>query len=165
MLPRNQRMELLARAYVHAVVAQAGCIGAIPSPDYGVDLDVHSVSEEGGTFTDEGVAFHLQLRSTMDAAYREEDDAFHYDLDVKIYNFLRKPDVKVPRYLVLFVMPKDEFAWLSQDHEGLLLRHCAYYHSLHGVAPTRNKDSVAIVIPRQQVFSVAFVERLLFPRA
>src|SRR5690348_1914525 len=94
MLPRNQRMELLARAYVHAVIAQAGGICATPSPDYGVDLDVHSISEEGGTFTDEGAAFHLQLRSTTDAAYREADDAFHHDLDIKTYNFLRKADVR-----------------------------------------------------------------------
>src|SRR5688572_979589 len=103
MLPRNQRMELLSRAYIQAVVAHAGCTSAMPSPDFGIDLNIHRISEIDGSLTDEGAALHLQLKSTTEAAYRADEDAFHYDLDIKAYNFLRKSKVLIPRFLVLFV--------------------------------------------------------------
>lgn len=157
MLPRNQRMELLSRAYVQAVVAQAGGLCASPIPDYGFDFNIHRVGLTDGRYTDEGAVMHLQLKSTTDAPYQEDADAFQYDLDVRTYNHLRTEGTNAPRYLVLYRMPTDELLWLSQDREEMLLRHCAYYLSLAGMPETQNPHRIRVFVPRQQVFSVDFL--------
>ena len=66
-----------------------------------------------------------------------------------------------PRLLVLLVLPEDEADWLSQSPEQLILRRCAYWHSLVGSAPTTATSTVRITIPRENVFSVEAIRTLL----
>lgn len=160
MLPRNQQMEYLSRMYVQAVVTQAGGICAEPRPDFGIDFGIHGVVHDQNHYSDDGAIAHLQLKSTTEAAYHADKDAYQYDLPVKNYHQLRKAVVKVPRFLVLFVMPKEENLWLHQDHESLRLRHCAYYLSLKGMPGTTNQNTVSVMVPRAQVFSIEFLRDL-----
>ena len=155
MLPRNQRMELLSKAYFQAVVTQAGGTCAVPIPDFGIDFSIHYIAANA----DEGVVCHVQLKSTTTVTYQLDEDCYLYDLEVKAYRFLQAVDVKVPRILVLYVMPDDEELWLSQDNEGLILRSCAYFVSLAGMPETENERKVRIMVPRPQVFSVAFLRQ------
>jgi Domain of unknown function (DUF4365) len=157
MLPITQRMELLSRAYFQAIVAQAGGTWAVPIPDFGIDFSIHHIGTSSHFHVDEGDLMHVQLKCTAAAQYREKDDCFIHDLEIKAYDFLRIPNVKIPRLLVYYVMPADESLWLSQDHEGLTLRHCAYYASLAGLPATANERTVRITIPRRQVFSVEYL--------
>jgi hypothetical protein len=157
-------MELLSRAYFQAVVAQAGGTCVAPTPDFGIDFDVHDVASDDGKFSDVGVVMHVQLKSTTEAVFVQERDIFQYDLEMKAYNSLRKHPVNVPWFLVLFIMPKDETIWLNQDHEGMILRHCAYYLSLAGMPEVANEDRVRVTVPRQQVFSVPFLQQWFQPR-
>ena len=154
-------MELLSRGYVQSVVTQAGGIIALPTLDFGIDFSVHRVAKDAGLYSDQGAAIDLQLKSTTDAVFRPDEDAYHFDLDVKAYNFLRGPRAKAPRFLVLFVMPKDETLWISQDYDGLVLRHCAYYLSLKGAPATNNTRTITVTVSRHQVFSIAFVQEIL----
>jgi Domain of unknown function (DUF4365) len=159
MLPRNQRMELLSKAYVRAVVAFAGGICVEPIPDFGIDLTIHHVASETGQYTDEGALINLQLRSTTEATYDNDEDAYHYELDVKTYNHLRKTAVRIPRLLILFVMPKEETIWVTQEREGMTIRNCAYYLSLKGHPTTTNEQSITVAIPCKQIFSMNFLQR------
>ena len=63
--------------------------------------------------------------------------------------------------LVVLVLPEDETLWLSQTLAELLIRECAYWHSLRGVGPTTSVSRVRIAIPRAQVFSVQAVRQIL----
>jgi len=51
MLPRNQRMELLSRAYVRAVAAHAGFTCDDVESDFGVDLAIRAVEWENVDIT------------------------------------------------------------------------------------------------------------------
>jgi hypothetical protein len=155
MLPRNQRMELLSRAYFQAVVAQAGGSLAVPMSDCGIDYSIHCVRDG----IDEGAVCHVQLKSTTLATYRSAEDCFDYDLARKAFDFLSVSNVKVPRFLVLYVMPDDESLWLFQDHEGLILRHCAYYVSFTGLPSSANKRTIRVQVPRSQVFSAEHLQQ------
>jgi hypothetical protein len=159
MLPRNQRMELLSRAYVQALAANAGGVCVVPSPDYGIDFSIHQISCVDDRYCDEGSAKDIQLKSTTLSAFREDQNGFQYDLDLKAYNYLRRHPVQTIRLLILFVMPSNESLWLTQDAEGLLLRKCAYYLSLQGKAETKNKQSVRVFVPAQQVLTVEYLQQ------
>src|SRR5262249_38984840 len=77
-----------------------------------------------------------------------------YDMEVKTYNDLRDPEVGCPRILVLLVLPQDESIWIEQTEDHLLVRHCAYWLSLKGMAPTTNAATIRVPIPRTNVLSV-----------
>ena len=103
----------------------------------------------------------LQLRSTTRATV--SDNHVNYDLDARTYEYLRE-ESSIPGILVVLVLPEDEDQWLSQSPEELIVRRCAYWHSLRGTKPTTATSSVRLAIPCTQVFSVpairAFMQRL-----
>jgi len=51
------------------------------------------------------------------------------------------------------VVPEDPADWLDLTEDRMIMRRCGYWTSLRGAAPTNNKTSVTIEIPRLQVFS------------
>ncbi len=59
MLPRNQRMEALSKAYVQSIVAQAGCICVEVNPDFGTDLMIRSVVCDRDRHVDGGAFLEL----------------------------------------------------------------------------------------------------------
>jgi hypothetical protein len=158
MMTSGHRQEALCRAYVQAVAAMAGIGTSLPTPDYGIDLSLRSIEPKGEQREDAGVQLDLQLRSTTRANVSAEE--VKYDLDVRTYEFLRAPRF-VPRILVVLVLPEDEGQWLSQSPEELVVRHCAYWFSLRGMAPTTASSSIRIRIPRTQVFSVQATQTLM----
>lgn len=157
-MTQNHRQEALCRAYVQAVAALAGVGTSVPVPDYGVDLSLRNIEQRGGRHLDTRLQLDLQLRSTTRA--NVSDTHVSYDLDVQTYDFLRELS-QVRCVLVVLVLPDDETLWLSQSVEELIVRHCAYWHSLRGVNPTTAVSSVRITIPRSQVFSVDTVRAIL----
>jgi hypothetical protein len=158
MMTQGHRQEALCRAYVQAVAALAGIGTCLHTPDYGIDLSLRSIEPKGAQREDAGVQLDLQLRSTTRA--NVSDTEVKYDLDVRTYEFLRAAR-PVPRILVVLVLPEDEGRWLSQSPEELVIRHCAYWCSLRGAAPTSASSSIRIALPRGQVFSVQAVQTLM----
>jgi hypothetical protein len=158
MMTRGHRQEALCRAYVQAVAALAGLATSTPSPDYGVDLSLRSIEQYENGYQDARVQLDLQLRSTTRANVSEI--AVTYDLDVRTYNFLRElSQIRCP--LVVLVLPDDETQWLSQTVDELIVRHCAFWHSLRGAAGTAATSSVRVTIPRDRVFSAQAVWSIL----
>jgi hypothetical protein len=62
---------------------------------------------------------------------------------------------------VVLVLPEDEDLWLSQSHEELILRRCAYWLSLRGAEPTTARSSIRVPIPLAQVFSVPALQTMM----
>jgi hypothetical protein len=145
------RQEALSRAYIHAVAARCGMSCAFRDFDYGIDVTLRHIKDREGRHVESGYGLDIQAKSTTRAAVGETDVA--YDMEVKAYEDLRDPEVEFPRILVLLVLPEDEVEWLGLTEEHLLLRRCAYWLNLHGAAPTDNKNTVRVFVPRANVFS------------
>jgi hypothetical protein len=159
MLPRNQRQEALSRAYVRAVAAQAGVICNDVFQDYGIDLCLRAVGENGRRYSDLGDQFDLQLKSTTRAIINEAQ--ILYDLEVRDYDVLRRTRTQCPRFLVVLVLPGEESQWLTQSVEELILRRCAYWFSLRGAPAVTAHTTTRITVPRGNVFSVEAVQAFM----
>jgi hypothetical protein len=159
LLTRSHRQEALSKAYVRAVAAHAGLAVSEPESDYGIDMSLRAITLRGKRRRDLGPQLDLQLKSTTRAAVG--DAHLSYDLEVVNYDDLREPEVQAARILVVLVMPNDEGQWLSQSHEELALRHCAYWLSLKGYPPTQSTTTVRVSIPLANVFSVAALQKIM----
>lgn len=158
MLTRNDRQEGLSRAYVRAIAAYAGVAVAEPEPDYGIDLSLRAVTVDGGRRRDAGAQIDLQLKSTARVAVGTTDLA--YDLEATADDDLRA-NSRVPRFLVVFVLPADEDEWLTQSDRELIVRHAAYWLSLRGMPETAATRSVRVSVPLTNLFSVPAAQSLL----
>jgi hypothetical protein len=159
LITKQHRQELLCRAYVQAIAAQAGVLCSRPDPDYGIDLSLRHVAVRGRRYRDTSLQVDLQLRSTTRASVTET--GIKLDLDVETYNDLRTPGGFCPRLLVALVMPADEAEWMNQSAYELAIRHCAYWLSLHGSAQTSARSMIRITIPLTNVFSVEAVQAIM----
>jgi len=159
MLPRNHRQEALSRAYVRAVAGHAGLLCNDFDEDFGIDMCLREVDELGRRYFDSGDQLDLQVRSTTRAA--ETAAGIAYDIDVRTYDLLRRERPQCPRILVLLVLPVDEAEWLSHSVESLVLRRCAYWHSLRGAEATTAHTTIRITLPVANVFSVEAVQNLM----
>ncbi len=158
MITRNHRQEALCRAYVHGVAALAGLNSCDHGNDYGIDLSLRTVEELGNRHEDGGTQVDLQLRSTTRA--HVSADSVRYDLDVRTYDLLRRLP-RVPRILVVLVLPDDERQWLTLSSEELVIRHAAYWYALRGAEPIAATSSIRLTIPRTQLFDVVGLRALM----
>lgn len=159
MLTRNHRQEVRSRVYVQAIAGRCGLMGSLRDFDYGIDVTLHDIRRRGHRHMESGFKLDIQAKSTTTRNLTPTDVV--YDLEVKNYDDLRDPQVGCPRMLVLLVLPEDETQWTEQTQEHLLLRHAAYWLSLKGRSPTRNRKTVRVLLPRVNLFSVQALETLM----
>lgn len=143
--------EALSRAYVQAVAATAGFrVQEGPQPDDdSVDL---TIADRGPGGTVRSPKLDVQLKCQLGRPAHLT--SWGYDLKAKNYEDMRHTDLQVPRILVVVVVPEDVAAWLEQDEERLLMRHCAWWVSLRGLAESSNKNTVRVQLPETQWFDV-----------
>lgn len=139
------RKERLSVAYVEAVAACAGYVVAPgPPPDRdSIDLQIRA----GGRFRP---ALHLQLKATSGLG-DPVDGVFRFRLKRKNYDDLRI-ETQTPRVLVVLALPRDEARWLTVRPSKMVIRRCAYWVRLHGLAETTNRTTVTVDIPQLNVF-------------
>jgi hypothetical protein len=124
----SARQEGLARAYIRAVCATAGCGVTEPTPDDDkIDFTVSS-----------RVIGSVRTKPKIDIQSKcevgdVETQAFSYTIDRPTYDALRDTRVANPRILVLVRAPRDIDHWLNQSHSSLSLSHCGYWVSLKGL--------------------------------
>jgi len=159
LLTRNHRQEGLSRAYVQAIAAYCGMSVSLPTLDYGIDLTLNEVEDFGGWRAESGGKLDIQAKSTARAGGTA--DGIRYDLDVRSYDVLRLPTTVNPRILVVLLLPSDESRWCGQSEEELVLRHCAYWLSLRGQPPSRNRRAVRVTLPRANVFSAGALQTIM----
>ena len=135
------RQEALSKAYAHAVAAGAGYTTATYDYDrHGIDLLIQA----GGDFSP---ALGLQLKATVNLKSLDHE-WFSFQLEARYYEALRRPS-QTPKLLVVLDMPRVEEAdWISVTVEELIVRRCAYWHSLKG-CPERSQSKPTIRIPKQ----------------
>jgi hypothetical protein len=148
----QQVQEELSYAYVHAVCSHAGCIAKrLPPPDHGIDVDVTYMTKVNG-FQCPNYEMRLQLKATYTA--NVYDDHIKHYLKLSDYEKLRHPK-GLPKFLILFLMPRNVDQWLTSNERILSIRKCAYWLDMKSHSATPNKDGVTIAVSRSNVFDVS----------
>lgn len=149
-MDRNRQKEKFSVAYITAVVAVAGfelLAGTdVQSDDFQIASDQR---DREGEFA--FPRFEVQLKCTSQQRWR--DGALAFRLSRKNYDDLRQKSI-LPRLLVVVVVPDDRAQWLEQDTHRLVMRHCAYWVSLHGQPPITGA-STTVKVPAANLFTVA----------
>lgn len=154
----NDLKAEFSHAYVRAVAHAAGYFVQETNRAFDGDgVDVTMLRRGNGGVV-RSPRLDLQLKATAAPAI---EDPFPYDLDVKNYDELRSEVLQVPRILVVVVLPADASDWVSATEEQLVLRHCGYWKSLRGAAPTANSSTVRIHLERSARFHVSQVQTIM----
>lgn len=151
MLTEEHIKEGLSRAYVLAVAHRAGFNISKSEFDYGIDGTFKEVVIRGNRRAPGGFSIDYQLKSTTNVEFAE--GFIKYKLESKNYNDLVEINTATPRILILFVLPKDDSQWLNINCESTILKNCAWWCSLKGKEPTKNKQKVTIEIPKEQLLT------------
>jgi len=149
-LTEQHIIESLSRAYVRALAGKAGLNLSVREYDYGVDGNFDEITIRDKRRVESGFSLSFQLKASTQ--WQRDDNTVIYDLEAKTYNDLvlrRNFRMAVPCILILFALPPDSSQWLIYIEDEMRLRGSCYWDYLSG-APTENRQSVRIRIPRQQ---------------
>ena len=148
----SRAQEQFSFAYITAVASQAK-----------IQVELRRLDEDGidGEFiSDQGTEprIDFQAKSTNDEI--EWTDRISYPLKVENYARLIRRTT-APRILIVTLVPSAWDQRLNQDIERLIARRCAYWEILRGRAPTENRNTITIDIPKSQIFSPEKLEELM----
>jgi hypothetical protein len=152
-MDENDRKERFSLAYISAVAAHAGYQVVEGRP---IDKD----SVDGHFEGDEGKRPRIEFQAKATSATVLQPSALVFPLSRKNYDDLRA-DVRVPRILIVVLLPASEEEWLVHSEEELRLRRCGYWLSLAGSPATTNVATISVSIPRAQVFTTAQLRALM----
>ena len=155
MLTENHIKEGLSRAFILAVAHRAGLNCAFQAFDYGLDGSFRDVKTVGSRRVESGFSIDFQAKASENCTL--DDDFVTYSLESKSHKDLVDGTVGAPRILIVLALPADKTKWLEVSAESLVLRRSAFWMSLRGEAPTSNKTTQVVKIPRAQVFDVQAV--------
>ncbi len=153
----NQRKEQFSQAFLRAVAAVAGYSLFLPTVDH--DSIDWTMALRGGGGTVRSPKLDIQLKCTGRDVVRPRKVVF--PLEVKNYEELRPTNFQVPRILVVVVVPEEIGDWVKQTHQQLAMRHCGYWLSLTGFAPTSNTETVSVSIPKSHRFTAHAVQEIM----
>jgi hypothetical protein len=149
----NDRKERFSLAYISAVAAHAGYLLVESRP---VDKD----SVDGQLVGDEGRRPRIEFQAKATAREVLRGDRLLFPLSIKNYDDLRL-DSRVPRLLIVVLLPTNDVEWLAHSEDELRLRHCGYWLSLAGRPATANAASISVIVPRIQMFDTAQLSALM----
>jgi len=149
--------EAFSNAYLRAVTAVAGYPLSKPDPDDdSIDWTIYGSPPRRPRLD-------VQLKCTA-AELELFSDSIPVRLKLKNYDDLRGLELMSPRLLVAMVVPTDVGDWIVQDSEQLLMRKCAYWHSLKGNPDLEDQETVTVHVPAKQLLTVdalhAIMERV-----
>lgn len=152
MIPIEQVKERISFAYVMLLAAQSGMTISKSDQDFGIDGTIKEVKKRGDRYVESYFGFDFQLKATETIEYTE-DGNIKYDLSVKNYNDLIDEEVLLPRILILFSLPRNKDEWLNVQETHTIVKNCAWWCSLKGEPESKNKNTVRIIIPKNQVLT------------
>jgi hypothetical protein len=154
----NDLKAEFSHAYVRAIAHAAGYFVQEANRIFDSDgVDITLLARGPGGVV-RSPRLDVQLKATAEPI---QDDPFPFALDVKNYNELRSEDLQVPRILVVVVVPSEPGMWVSASEQELILRHCGYWSSFRGWAPTENTSTLRVRIPRSSCFHVSQVQEIM----
>ena len=155
-------MESFSEAYLRALAACEGFSVSREAQDVeSVDVVVAAhgrVEHEGRKSSRRSPRLGVQLKCS--ARHEPGDGVLQHDLPVKNYDDLRARNYVVPRVLVVVCVPPDWEQRLEWTPEALVLRHCAFWASLVGAAPTENRRTCRVAL--HQRLSPAALRHILY---
>jgi hypothetical protein len=147
---KTSRQEEFSVAYIRALAAPLG----FNPGKFDVDndsVDISFTAQYGVNSKIRSPEINIQLKCTRRVF--SKDSLLHYPLPVKNYNDLRGTNLANPRYLIVLCIPRNENDWLSITETEMILRYSAYWFSLRYEPEKRNKKTVTIGIPRNQLLT------------
>lgn len=102
---------------------------------------------------------YAQLKCTSRSVL--DDNYLKYPLRIKNYDELRTRHQYPPLILIVVLVPDNVDDWLNQSEAELCLKHCGYWMSLAGEAPTENQANITVSIPRKNQFTVDGLNRIM----
>ncbi len=156
----NQQREEISKAYVAAVAARCKFkLGAWSQDDDCLDVTIGAAGVLGGG-TLAGPKLDIQLKSTSVQTH-VNDQHVVWSLRRSHYDSLRADSCN-PRILVVLILPESESTWIEHTAESLILRRCAYWHTLRGCGPIAGEaSSTTVRLPLTNVFSPQTLKRLM----
>ncbi|MEG3858544.1 DUF4365 domain-containing protein [Microcoleus sp. herbarium12] len=158
----NTQKEEFSYAYVYAIASAAGFCQRTTTPldRLGVDLIITGIAERG---LPNFPILYIQVKCTSRDILNE--NSLRYPLNIKNYEELSANNAYPPRIIIVVTVPDRPNDWLQQTEAELCLKRCAYWISLKGAAPTDNKETVTISIPRTNIFSGDALTTIMQPIA
>lgn len=147
-IDRNRSMETLQIAYLHAVVAAAGCSLSSPSPDNGVDW---IVSHEGSHQVDPEPSIKVALKATQQIPPNPTGPDFGFSLSRQHFDKLAVSPVTITRLLIVMIVPAQMEDWITSTSAVFVMRHRCYWVNLLGHA-SNNKGTQTVRVPTANVF-------------
>lgn len=151
MISEEHIKEGLSQAFAIAVAHKAGLNISTEWHDYGIDGTFKDVKRRGRRRVNSGFNIEFQLKSTINASCK--DGKISYDLEVKNYNDLVDETVRIPRILILFLLPQDSKEWIKVEDNKTIIQKCGWWYSLKGMKPSKNKKRKRIHIPIEQILT------------
>jgi len=159
LLHMTDREELFSLAYILAITSSAGYNHGRDNLDRdSADLYVrhHSI----GDFIPRYQSLNIQAKCTWDYEVNKKGD-IPFEISRKNYDDMRRSSQ--PHILVLVTVPKELIGCTEFGKDHLLLRHRAYWVSLHDLPPLKrdNQEDVTVYIPLKQEFTVESLHSLM----
>lgn len=153
MLTDNQVKEQLSISYVNAVAASCNFGCELTRVDFdSIDATITCNGNLAHDSTIRSPEIKLQLKATEDLQLNSSSD-FPFVLKKKNYDDLRAYSL-APRLLVVLHLPNVRANWLSHTPTDLIIRNCAYWLNLYGLAAVV-PASPTVYLPSKNIFSPA----------
>lgn len=104
----------------------------------------------------------LQLKTTIVPKYDKAKTTLKYSLPSNNYRDLIGKR-KIPRYLVVMVLPSIKEQWIQEYQKGIFITGCCYWVNLSKLEPLSKKQqkNVTINIPLSQILTMETLTKLL----
>lgn len=154
----NQCKEQISIAYAHAVVTAARCkLERISVDDQSVDAVIMQDADHAD-YCDVELDVQLKCTSSPDFVHGKY---IAWPLEAKNYKKLTGPKRYKKSILVVMVVPNLIDDWVVQSEDSLELVKCAYWAGMSGMPATTNIDSKTVHLPRDNVFNVEQLLKML----
>lgn len=147
-IDRSRSMETLQTAYLHAVVAAAGCSLSSPTPDNGVDW---IVSHEGEHKVDPEPSIKVALKATQQLHPDPSGLHFKFSLTRAHFDKLAASPVTLTRLLIVMIVPSAMEDWITSTPIDFIMRHRCYWVNMEG-EKSNGKASQTVAVPTANVF-------------
>lgn len=152
--PQQLKMEDMSEAYLRALCAINGFnISKTNHDNDGYDVEIACKGKLDPSCKFVSPKLDIQLKASYSNIIQNPDRSITFDLEVKNYNWLIDTNRITPLILVVFHMHQDESTWLYHTMDWLKITKCAYWISLRGESPTKNKNKIRIKIPAKNVLN------------
>lgn len=156
----EQQQEEISKAYLHAVAAHCGyAVGSWSQDHGGLDATIGAPSTVGaGHLAKPKVDVQLKATRRSDVEHEEfvcwQLAGAHYDSLIV--------DASVPHLLVVLLLPENAGDTVEHTVNHLLIRRCAYWHTMTGLPPRApDQASRTVRISKRRPFSPAALHAIM----